>query len=56
MKQSRDNKGFQEHGVDDFIAPACDGFVDTLFQDDAILLINKPAGLLSVSGNAFNIR
>lgn len=53
MKQSRHNKGLQEtqfNVVDDFIAPACDGFVDILFQDDAILLINKPAGLLSLSG------
>ena len=35
---------------DDFIAPGCDGLVDVLFQDDAILLINKPSGLLSLSG------
>lgn len=38
------------NSIDDFIAPACDGFVDILFQDDALLLINKPAGLLSLSG------
>ena len=38
------------NSIDNFIAPACDGFVDILFQDDAILLINKPAGLLSLSG------
>jgi tRNA pseudouridine32 synthase / 23S rRNA pseudouridine746 synthase len=36
--------------VDDFIAPFCDGFVETLYQDDDILLINKPSGLLSLSG------
>ena len=37
-------------GVDDFVAPACDGFVLILYKDDDILLINKPSGLLSLSG------
>ena len=36
--------------VDDFVAPACGGFVQILYQDDDILLINKPSGLLSLSG------
>lgn len=36
--------------IDHFIAPACDDVVHILFQDDAILLISKPAGLLSLSG------
>ena len=36
--------------VDDFVAPACDGFLEILYQDDDILLINKPSGLLSLSG------
>lgn len=36
--------------VDDFVAPSCDGFVQILYQDDDILLINKPSGLLSLSG------
>lgn len=36
--------------VDDFIAPACDDFVVILYQDDDILLISKPSGLLSLSG------
>ncbi|MFP2768139.1 RluA family pseudouridine synthase [Oceanisphaera sp. KMM 10153] len=36
--------------VDDFVAPACDDFVAILYQDDDILLINKPSGLLSLSG------
>ncbi|MBA3988138.1 MAG: RNA pseudouridine synthase [Idiomarina sp.] len=41
---------------DHFIAPACDGFVDVLYRDDAILLINKPSGLLSLSGkNPLNL-
>ena len=35
---------------DDFIAPPCDGQIDILYQDDAILVINKPSGLLSLSG------
>lgn len=36
--------------VGDFVAPACEGFVVILYQDDDILLINKPSGLLSLSG------
>lgn len=36
--------------VDDFIAPACTSFVSIVYQDNDILLINKPSGLLSLSG------
>jgi len=36
--------------VDDFVAPACNGVVEILHQDDDILLINKPSGLFSLSG------
>lgn len=36
--------------VDDFVAPACKKLVEILFQDDDILLINKPSGLLTLSG------
>jgi tRNA pseudouridine32 synthase/23S rRNA pseudouridine746 synthase len=36
--------------IDTFIAPPCTDVVPILYQDDAILLINKPAGLLSLSG------
>lgn len=36
--------------VDDFVAPKCDGFIKILYQDDDILLIDKPSGLLSLSG------
>ncbi|WP_111978184.1 RluA family pseudouridine synthase [Algibacillus agarilyticus] len=36
--------------VDDFIAPACDQPVTILYQDEDILLIDKPSGLLSLSG------
>ncbi len=36
--------------VDDFIAPVCDDFIEILYQDADILLINKPSGLLSLSG------
>ncbi len=36
--------------VDDFVAPECDGLVEILYQDDDILLINKPSGLFSLSG------
>jgi tRNA pseudouridine32 synthase / 23S rRNA pseudouridine746 synthase len=36
--------------VDDFVAPQCADLVQILYQDDDILLINKPSGLLSLSG------
>lgn len=36
--------------VDDFVAPRCEGVLDILYQDDDLLLINKPSGLLSLSG------
>ncbi|MGO2089366.1 MAG: RluA family pseudouridine synthase [Oceanisphaera sp.] len=36
--------------VDDFVAPKCHDMVGILYQDDDILLINKPSGLLSLSG------
>lgn len=35
---------------DDFIAPLCTDEIRILFQDEAILLIDKPSGLLSLSG------
>ena len=35
---------------DDFIAPLCNEAIDILYQDDVILVINKPSGLLSLSG------
>ena len=36
--------------ADDFIAPICHEAIEILYQDEAILLINKPSGLLSLSG------
>lgn len=36
--------------VDDFVAPSCRDFIAILYQDDDILLIHKPSGLLSLSG------
>ena len=36
--------------IDDFIAPACHEKIEILWQDEHILLINKPSGLLSLSG------
>ena len=36
--------------VDNFVAPVCDDLLGILYQDDDILLINKPSGLLSLSG------
>lgn len=35
---------------DDFIAPMCNEEIKILFQDEHILLINKPSKLLSLSG------
>jgi tRNA pseudouridine32 synthase/23S rRNA pseudouridine746 synthase len=35
---------------DDFIAPPCFEDISIIYQDDDILLINKPSGLLSLSG------
>ncbi len=34
--------------VDDFIAPVCHEHTEIIYQDDDILLINKPSGLLSL--------
>ncbi len=36
--------------IDTFVAPTCHEQIDILFQDRHILLINKPSGLLSLSG------
>lgn len=36
--------------IDTFIAPPCYGKIEILYQDDHLILINKPAGLLSLSG------
>ncbi|MFT4938295.1 MAG: tRNA pseudouridine32 synthase/23S rRNA pseudouridine746 synthase [Paraglaciecola sp.] len=38
------------HPIDTFIAPICHQQIEILFQDEHILLINKPSGLLSLSG------
>lgn len=35
---------------DTFIAPPCPDEIETLYQDDHLVLINKPTGLLSLSG------
>lgn len=36
--------------TDTFIAPPCHDQIEILYQDDHLVLINKPAGLLSLSG------
>ena len=36
--------------IDTFIAPPCHDQIETLYQDDHLVLINKPSGLLSLSG------
>lgn len=36
--------------IDNFIAPPCHETIEILFQDEHLMLINKPSGLLSLSG------
>ena len=36
--------------IDTFIAPPCDPPIEILYHDEALLVINKPSGLLSLSG------
>ncbi|MCC3721311.1 RluA family pseudouridine synthase [Rouxiella badensis] len=36
--------------IDTFIAPPCHDKIEILYQDDHLVLINKPTGLLSLSG------
>ena len=36
--------------IDTFVAAVCHQQIDLIFQDEHILLINKPSGLLSLSG------
>ena len=36
--------------IDTFIAPPCHETIEILYQDDHLLIINKPTGLLSLSG------
>lgn len=36
--------------LDNFVAPPCNDVVEILYQDEEILLISKPNGLLSLSG------
>ncbi len=42
--------------IDNFVAPACHQQIERLYQDEHIVLINKPSGLLSLSGkNPLNL-
>ena len=36
--------------IDPFIAPPCHDQIETLYEDEHLLVINKPSGLLSLSG------
>jgi len=36
--------------ADPFIVPACDEALTVIYQDEHILLVNKPSGLLTLSG------
>ncbi len=42
--------------VDDFIARPCHGEVRILYQDEDLLLIDKPSGLLSLSGKTHSTK
>jgi len=42
--------------TDTFIAPPCHKQIEVLYEDEHLLLINKPSGLLSLSGkNPLNV-
>lgn len=42
--------------TDDFVAPPCVDEIEIIYQDDAILLVSKPSGLLTLSGkNPLNL-
>jgi tRNA pseudouridine32 synthase/23S rRNA pseudouridine746 synthase len=42
--------------IDNFVAPPCVDDIEIVYQDDALLLINKPSGLLTLSGkNPLNL-
>lgn len=42
--------------IDSFIAPPCHDEIEILYQDEHLVLINKPSGLLSLSGkNPLNL-
>ena len=36
--------------TDDFVTPKCELFLEIIYQDDDVLLIHKPSGLLTLSG------
>jgi tRNA pseudouridine32 synthase/23S rRNA pseudouridine746 synthase len=36
--------------IDNFVAPSCSEPIKTLFEDEYLLVINKPSGLFSLSG------
>lgn len=36
--------------ADNFVAPPCVDEIEIIYQDEAILLVNKPSGLLTLSG------
>ncbi|MFV9615536.1 MAG: RluA family pseudouridine synthase, partial [Gammaproteobacteria bacterium] len=36
--------------ADPFIVPLCNEEIEVLYQDQHLLLINKPSGLLTLSG------
>lgn len=49
MIVSKKDRALKER-IDNFIAPLCHESIDILYQDEHILLVNKPTGLLSLSG------
>jgi tRNA pseudouridine32 synthase/23S rRNA pseudouridine746 synthase len=45
-----DLKNRMQSKIDNFVAPKCHAEISILFQNEHLLLINKPSGLLSLSG------
>lgn len=44
------NNLITKNDADDFVAPKCHEDITLLYQDEYLLVINKPSGLLSLSG------
>lgn len=50
MKNNNTYDTFYDPLYDPFIAPVCHKSIQVVFEDEYILVINKPSGLLSLSG------
>lgn len=50
VKQNTKENSEKKTIIDTFIAPLCEDNIELLYSDTDILIINKPSGLLSLSG------